>query len=191
MDHYYSFVFKGLLTEEALDKAGRKNPALISQLENSELEKRLCMDQVDATILSKARNMSLVFVTIYSFENTVREFVEKKLLEEVGDNWWDDSVPESIRKKANARKDEEDKIKWHTQRGESLIQYVDFGDLASIINKRWDLFDAHLNSFEWVNQLFKSMERSRNVIMHSGYLSKTDVERVGALIRDWYSQTNL
>lgn len=191
MDQYYSFVFKGLLTEEALDKAGRKNPALISKLENSELEKRLCLDQVDETILAKARNMSLVFVAIYSFENTVREFVEKKLLEEVGDNWWDDAVPESIRKKATARKDEEDKIKWHTQRGESLIQYVDFGDLSSIINKKWDLFEAHLNSFEWVNQLFKSMERSRNVIMHSGYLSKTDVERVGALIRDWYSQTNL
>ncbi len=191
MDKYYSFVFKGLLTEEALDKAGRKNIALISQLENVDLEKRLCIDQVEESILIKARNMSLVFVAIYSFENTVREFVEKKLLEEIGVNWWSEALPDSIQKKAIARKDEEEKIKWHTQRGESMIQYVDFGDLASIINKQWDLFEPHLNSFEWVNQLFKSMERSRNVIMHSGYLSKTDIERVGSLIRDWYSQTNI
>lgn len=191
MDKYYSFVFKGLLTEEALDKAGRKNIALISHLENVELEKRLCLDQVEELILTKARNMSLVFVAIYSFENTVREFVGKKLLEEIGDNWWNEAVPESIQKKAIARKDEEDKIKWHTQRGESMIQYVDFGDLASILNKKWEMFEPHLNSFEWVNQLFKSMERSRNVIMHSGCLSKTDIERVGTLIRDWYSQTNI
>jgi hypothetical protein len=191
MDKYYSFVFKGLLTEEALDKAGRKNLALLTKIENVELEKRLCIDQVEDSILIKAQNMSLVFVAIYSFENTVRAFVEKKLLEEIGENWWEDSVPESIRKKAAIRKDEEDKIKWHTQRGESLIQFIDFGDLASIINKKWDLFEPHLNSFEWANQLFKSIERSRNVIMHSGYLSKTDVERVGTLIRDWYNQTNL
>lgn len=191
MDKYYSFVFKGLLTEEALDKAGRKNLALISHLENVELEKRLCLDQVEDSILIKARNMSVVFVAIYSFENTVREFVAKKLLEEIGDKWFIEAVPDNIQKKAIARKNEEDKIKWHTQRGESMIQYVDFGDLASIINRKWDLFEPHLNSFEWVNQLFKSMERSRNVLMHSGYLSKTDVERVGALIRDWYSQTNI
>ncbi|MCR9013807.1 Swt1 family HEPN domain-containing protein [Aquiflexum gelatinilyticum] len=191
MDKYYSFVFKGLLTEEALDKAGRKNPALLSKIENAELEKRLCIDQVEDSILIKAQNMSLVFIAIYSFENTVRAFVEKKLLEEIGENWWDDSVPESIRKKAAIRKDEEDKIKWHTQRGESLIQFIDFGDLSSIINKKWDLFQPHLNSYEWANQLFKSVERSRNVIMHSGYLSMTDIERVGALIRDWYNQTSL
>lgn len=191
MDKYYSFVFKGLLTEEALDKAGRTNPSLITKIESAELEKRLCIDLVDSTILTKAQNMSLVFIAIYSFENTVRSFVEKKLLEEIGENWWDEAVPESIRKKALIRKDEEDKIKWHTQRGESMVHYIDFGDLASIINKKWDLFEPHLNSFEWANQLFKSIERSRNVIMHSGYLSKTDVERVGALIRDWYNQTNL
>ena len=72
-----------------------------------------------------------------------------------------------------------------------MINFIDLGDLASIINKKWDLFEPHLNSFEWVNQLFKSMERSRNVIMHSGLLTKTDIERVGALIRDWYSHTNI
>ena len=191
MDKYYSFVFKGLLTKEALDKAGRKNQALPSKIENVELEKRLCIDQVEDSILIQTQNKSLVFVVIYSFENTVRSFLEKKLLKEVGENWQDDSVPESIRKKDATRKDEEDKIKWHTQRGESLIQFIDFGDLASKINKKWNMFEPHLNSFEWANQLFKSVERSRNIIMHSGYLSKTDVERVGALIRDWYNQTSL
>jgi hypothetical protein len=191
MDKYYSFVFKGLLTEEALDKAGRTNVSLLSSGDTIELEKRLCIDQVDVGILDKAREMSTVFIAIYSFENTVREFVQKKLLEEIGDDWWETSVPPKIQAKAKSRKAEEEKVKWHTQRGEALINFVDFGDLTSMINKNWELFEPHLNIFEWVNQLFKSMERSRNVIMHSGELSKTDIERVGTLIRDWYSQTNI
>lgn len=191
MDKYYSFVFKGLLTEEALDKAGRTNVSLLSSGDTIELEKRLCIDQVDVGILDKAREMSTVFTAIYSFENTVREFVQKKLLEEIGDDWWKTSVPSKIQAKAKSRKAEEEKVKWHTQRGEALINFVDFGDLTSMINKNWELFEPHLNIFEWVNQLFKSMERSRNVIMHSGELSKTDIERVGTLIRDWYSQTNI
>ena len=87
MDKYYSFVFKGLLTKEALDKAGRKNQALPSKIENVELEKRLCIDQVEDSILIQTQNKSLVFVVIYSFENTVRSFLEKKLLKEVGENW--------------------------------------------------------------------------------------------------------
>jgi hypothetical protein len=191
MDKYYSFVFKGLLTEEALDKAGRTNVSLLSSGDTIELEKRLCIDQVDLGILDKAREMSTVFIAIYSFENTVRKFVQKKLLEEIGDDWWETSVPPKIQTKAKSRKAEEEKVKWHTQRGEALINFVDFGDLTSMINKNWELFEPHLNIFEWVNQLFKSMERSRNVIMHSGELSKTDIERVGTLIRDWYSQTNI
>ncbi len=33
-----------------------------------------------------------------------------------------------------------------------------------------------------------TIERSRNVIMHSGNLQGPDVERVGILIRDWIKQ---
>ena len=36
--------------------------------------------------------------------------------------------------------------------------------------------------------LKKTLERSRNVIMHSGQLSKKDIERIGTNIRDWISQ---
>jgi hypothetical protein len=33
------------------------------------------------------------------------------------------------------------------------------------------------------------MERSRNVIMHSGELPKGDIERLGTNLRDWMRQT--
>jgi hypothetical protein len=41
---------------------------------------------------------------------------------------------------------------------------------------------------EWATSIFASIERSRNVIMHSGVLDIEDVERLGINIRDWIKQ---
>ena len=191
MDNYYSFVFKGLLTEEALDKAGRTNNSLFSETESKEVEKRLGIELMDENLLRNAKKMSIVFIAIYTFENSVRAFISKKLLEEKGVDWWNLSVPEKIRKIAEARKDEEDKIKWHTQRGTGMINYADFTDLLSILYGNWDLFEPHLVTQDWTTQIFKTLVKSRNVIMHSGELSNADIERIGILIRDWYRQTNM
>jgi hypothetical protein len=133
IDNYYAFVFKGLLTEDALDKAGRENKLIFPDHLNPELEKRLCLDVMDEDLVKRAKQMSLVFTAIHALENSVRDFVAKKLVEEKLADWWNTSVPEKIRNKAEARKGEEDKIKWHTQRGEALINFTDFGDLLSII----------------------------------------------------------
>ena len=64
----------------------------------------------------------------------------------------------------------------------------DRGDLASIIQNNFDHFKDHIDTPEWARQIFKSLERSRNVIMHSGELSMNDIERVAMNIRDWLRQ---
>ena len=84
--------------------------------------------------------MATVYTAIAAFENMVRQFVVKILLEHKGENWWEESVSEKIRKVAESRKKEEEKIKWHTQRGDSLINYIEFGDLVSIMGQNYDLF---------------------------------------------------
>ena len=38
------------------------------------------------------------------------------------------------------------------------------------------------------NSVLDTIERSRNVIMHSGSLDRVDIERVGMNIRDWIKQ---
>lgn len=80
------------------------------------------------------------------------------------------------------------KIKWHTHRGTSMINYVDFADLANIMGQNYDLFEVHIVSLEWAKQIFTTLEKSRNVIMHSGELGERDIERIGINIRDWISQ---
>jgi hypothetical protein len=134
--------------------------------------------------------MATVYVAIAAFENSVREFVIKRLLEEIGADWWDKVVPEGIRKKAESRRATEEKVRWHTPRGDQPINYTEFGDLATIIGlgTTWPLFENHLHSLEWAKQIFRTLEYSRNVIMHSGDLSNEDIERVGSVMRDWIKQ---
>jgi hypothetical protein len=45
-----------------------------------------------------------------------------------------------------------------------------------------------VQSIEWVKNIFKTVELSRNIIMHSGYLEREDVERLGMAMRDWLAQ---
>jgi uncharacterized protein YaeQ len=133
--------------------------------------------------------MSVVYAAIAAFENSVRSLVKKTLLEAHEADWWEKGISEGIRKKAESRHKEEQKIKWHSTRGSDFIAFTDFGQLNSIIVSNWDLFSDLLQRQQWVQHIFDTMERSRNVIMHSGELPMEDVERVGICIRDWAKQT--
>ena len=117
-----------------------------------------------------------------------RSFVVKVLLEHKVENWWDECVSDKIKKFAETRKREEEKIKWHTQRGDSMINYIEFGDLVSIMQQNFELFEVYIVSIDWARQIIQTLERSRNVIMHSGELGRKDIERIGTNIRDWISQ---
>ena len=187
-DTLYAFVMKGELTKITLVNAGVVSRHSSSELLAQEYVSSLSIDFLDAEHVNMAKQMSTVYTAIAAFENTVREFVVKILIENQGENWWEESVSEKIRSKAESRKHEEEKIRWHTPRGDSMINYVEFGDLASIMSQNIELFEDHIVSIEWVRQIFNTLERSRNVIMHSGELGKRDIERIGIHIRDWINQ---
>ena len=186
-DVLYSFAFRGLLTDQTLDSTPRLRRRPNDNLD-PEVVKRLPVDVLDEDLVFRARRMAVIYVAIASFENTVREFVSKRLLESLGADWWNQGVSEKIRTKAESRREEESKIKWHTPRGEQQINYTEFGDLSSIINQNWQHFEAYLHSQEWARQIIITLERSRNVIMHSGELGVEDIERIGTSIRDWIRQ---
>ncbi len=188
MDKLYSFIMRGELAKVALTKTDVISRHSSSEIIEHEYIKSLSLDLLDEEYINAAKAMATVYTAIAAFENTVREFVAKVLLENVGENWWEQGVSSAIRKKAESRKADEDKIKWHTQRGDSLINYTEFGDLASIMNTNYDYFAPYIISVEWARNIITTIERSRNVIMHSGELSGRDVERIGINIRDWISQ---
>lgn len=184
----YSFVMRGLLTEQALDGSGRKHKSLIANISDAELIDRLGITLMDDAVVERAKKMSLVYVAICSFENTVREFIVKKMLEEKGADWWEKHVKADVRNRAEARQESENSTKWLSPRGEAIINYTDFGDLISIINKNLALFEPHIGTIDWAQSIITPLEKMRHIIMHGGELDTKDVERVGINIRDWMNQ---
>ncbi|WP_231758512.1 Swt1 family HEPN domain-containing protein [Microbulbifer elongatus] len=183
----YDFVFKGLLTEEALDRAGRKNRSSLL-LSDEEIANTLSISSLPDDLVNEARQMAMVYTAVAAFENAVRELISGVLLESKGESWWEESVSQKIRERAEKRRDDELKVKWHTQRGSASINYTTMSDLINIMRNNWDDFEAHIQSIDWAANVFDAVERSRNVIMHSGTLENGDIERLGIFIRDWVKQ---
>lgn len=188
----YSFAFRGMLAEEALDKAGRKKYATEEAFFSEDLAKRLHFDEIDPKYVEQSKTMITVFATITAFENATREFVYSVLAEHYKTEWWSKGVQNNIRTRAESRKEAEAKVKWHVSRGDAMMYYLDFGDLTKIMlsSDNWLLFQPYVDSQDWVRALFDDIEKSRNVIMHSGVLDEYDIARVGLNIRDWLHQIN-
>lgn len=183
----YSFVYIGVLTEEALDRVGRRRRSYFGAEEARQTQRSLSYDFLDPDFLSEAQRMSVIYAAIHAFENTVRAMVSKAMAEKHGESWWD-KVPERIRKSSKARMEDDAKFRWHGARGASEINYCDFGDLASIVVTNWEVFEAVLGNMEWAKATLSTLEKSRNIVMHGGSLAKEDVERIGMNIRDWIRQ---
>jgi hypothetical protein len=183
----YSFVYRGVLSEEALDRAGRRRRNHFGSEAALVLQKSLSYEFLDPDLLAEAQRMSIVYAAIHSFENSVRKLVTKAMSEVHGETWWT-QVPERIRKTSKIRMEEDAKFRWHGARGASEINYCDFSDLSSIIVVNWAVFDDLLGNMEWAKATLNALEKGRNIIMHGGSLSKEDVERIGMNIRDWIRQ---
>jgi len=188
MDNLYSFVYRGVLTEEALDRVGRNRRKLFGAEEARDLQKSLCYDLLEAESLADAQRMSTIYAAIHCFENMVRSLVIKAMAETHGEFWWQ-QVPDRIKKSVKTRMEADAKFRWHGARGATEMNYCDFGDLSSIITTNWAAFEAILSNLEWAKAILSTLEKSRNIVMHSGILAKEDVERIGMNIRDWTRQT--
>lgn len=183
----YAFVFRGLLAEEALDRAGRSNgptPGVAS----AEVAAALNLELLDSDLLQSAHAMGVVYAAIAAFENSIRRFVTKVLVDAHGLDWWTAKVSEKIRTQSDARRLDEEKTRWHSKRGDDPINYTELGQLVDIMAQNWSDFEPHVRRLEWVRELFAAVERSRNVIMHSGSLELSDIERLGIYMRDWVRQ---
>jgi hypothetical protein len=183
----YEFAFRGLLSEEALDHAGRAS-GRVTGLFDPDIAVKLSIELLDEQFTTPARQMAAVYVAVAAFENSARELVTKVLVDAVGESWWEDAVSEKIRARCKSRQEDEEKNRYHTQRGEAPINYTELNDLLSIIKQNWESFEPFLPSQEWTGSIFAPIERSRNVIMHSGVLDLEDIERVGINVRDWVKQ---
>ena len=188
MDELYKFVYRGILTDESLDKAGRIRNHHFGEEDASRMRQALAFDMLGADMLDTAHRMSIVYKAIHAFENSVRQLVVSTMTEVFPEAWWS-KVPDRIQKRVTSRMEEDAKFRWHGSRGANEVMYCDFGDLSSIIVTNWTHFEDVLVNMEWSKAVLNTLEMSRNIVMHGGVLSMEDVERIGMNIRDWIRQT--
>ena len=104
MDKLYSFIMRGELAKVSLNKTDIVSRHSNSDIIEQEYIKSLSLDLLDEEYVNSAKEMATVYAAIAAFENTVREFVVKILIENAGENWWEQCVSSAIRKKAESRK---------------------------------------------------------------------------------------
>jgi hypothetical protein len=181
------FVLKGQLAETAIERT-EPTPRRKSELTFEDIALKVGLRDLDPDSVESATKMSAVYIAIASFENMVRELISTRMLEVKKAAWWDECVSAEIKKNAQRRMDDEKRIRWHGSRGLSPVYFTEIADLISIIQQNWAVFEGIIQDVDWLRQIIKTIERSRNVIMHSGELSLDDIERIGVNIRDWIRQ---
>jgi len=181
------FVFKGQMTSLQIDKLLAKSSPT-AKMSFDDIAGKVSLALLDEEAVADAQKMSAVYIAIASFENMVRDLIASRLLEEKGANWWDVCVNSDVKKRSEDRRKQEEQIRWHQARGLNPIYFTEISDLLSIIQGNWAYFVDLIHDVEWARTIFKTIDRSRNVIMHSGQLSMNDIERLGMLIRDWLRQ---
>jgi hypothetical protein len=70
-DKLYSFGFRSLLAEEALDACGRKSP-ILKTFADANIAQATSLEMIDEVFVGPASEMATVYTAITAFENSVR-----------------------------------------------------------------------------------------------------------------------
>lgn len=84
MDQIYSFILRGELTKVALSSTEARSRHYSSDIIINDYIKSLSLDLMDDEYVNAAKLMATVYTAIAAFENMVRKFVEKILIEKKG-----------------------------------------------------------------------------------------------------------
>lgn len=141
-----------------------------------------------ATHAKEAKAMAeRVYPTLYLFENSVKDLIERVLSAKHGKDWWKLAVSQKIRDKAEQFKQDEKKDTWHGKRGRRDIDYLLLTQLWAIIRDNWKDFEPLFpQGAAWVQSLIESdMNVSRRPIAHMNPLEEDDIKNLEASFRKW------
>jgi len=130
-----------------------------------------------------------VYPLIYIFENSVRDLIERVLMAEYGDDWWEKGVTKDPKETAKKHLEAEKRDPWHCKRGRRPIDYVFLNELWAIIKHQWKLFAPLFPDQPWIQTLItRDMNVSRIVLAHMNPLADDDVKAIEASFRKWVRQ---
>jgi len=119
--------------------------------------------------------MSNAYSILYKLENELRRFIEKKLREVYGEEWWPKGIPSGVRRKAEKKRAKE------PDSSLSLLCYTLFSDLKRIIQKEenWhSIFRKYFRTLEVIISELHQLEDIRHTIAHTRLLSNEDSKKL-------------
>lgn len=126
-------------------------------------------------IKEKGYYMSEIYTYLYAIENSLRLFIEEIFKEEFGDEYFEHiNVSSSLRNTISSRVEKSEQNKWLSVRGTSKLFYLDFKDLAALINNNWDLFKNYFPSQDFILPKLQEMAECRNLIAHNSLVGETE-----------------
>ena len=137
------------------------------------------LDILSDDVKQKGKETSELYVTLYCIENSSRNFIDTVLSNALGDNYFSlISVPNDIAKGIATRKKEESQNKWLPLRGDKDIYYLDFIDLAKLIQNNWEYFKAYFPSQGWISTKIEELYKVRCLIAHNSYAGDDEKDMV-------------
>ena len=140
--------------------------------------------QFSERLREEAARMTTHYAIFYCLENTIRNLIAQRLKDVGGAAWWDQCVPEVVRKNAegNRKKELQSGV---TPRSDDLIDYTNFGDLGEIIKANWAVFDM-FSEQRAVERVLNNLNTLRAPIAHCKALADDEVMRLHLSLRDWF-----
>lgn len=131
------FMFRGLLAKHAIrdmQAVGQLREPIGSAQERGDID---LLAPVSESVRASSLYMQRCYRLLFVLENVVREFVREVLEEIDSEQWFEKRASRDMKKKVDDRKAAEAKNQWHTGRNAHPIYYLDFGDLALLIQSHW------------------------------------------------------
>ena len=181
------FVFRGMLFDseaKAFRSAGISVGGDLARNEDILVQESLAPFGVRRR--NEALEMARLYAVLHAFENEVRTLVKETLDEHSEGDWWiSDAIPKKVRDNAESRQKTAMKDSWLEGAKSERLEFVDFGDLATIIIHNWPSFSDIIPSQEWLKQRMSELEKCRNFVAHHRLLLPSEFQRVYMYISDW------
>jgi hypothetical protein len=177
-------ITRDLRSVSALQKIGNGRGALEAQADSLVAK---YLRQIDFETLADADRMSEFYKIFYALENDIRDLIDSTMIDSVGDKWWSDSVPQSVRENVQKNYDRE-ASEGLPPRSDRLIDYTTFGELGEIVKDNWDSFSGMFSnaSRNRVLRVISRLNIARGPIAHCNFLPEEEAIRLKLAIRDWY-----
>jgi len=134
--------------------------------------------------------MTSAYKILFKLENHLRRFIEKKLKESLGINYWVDGISQGLRDKVDKFKTEESNYPWKISDTKSNMEYLQFQDLARIIKNKQEIFQPIFSDIAQIELRLNELENIRNAIAHTRTLSSESITRLEQYNQDLLKLTS-